>query len=207
MKYLPLLLSIACAGTHQAAHHSFANAEDWAQAFEDPSRDAWQKPDQVLALLALPPDAKVADIGAATGYFAVRASKLVPKGHVYGIDVESAMVDYLKARAEREELKNLTTVLASVDDAKLPEPVDVVLVVNTWHHLDDRINYFKRLRESVRPGGRLVIIEFTRESSMGPIATMKSTPDEVTAELRPAGWSLTTRSTILPEQFLLIFTR
>jgi cyclopropane fatty-acyl-phospholipid synthase-like methyltransferase len=207
VKYLPLLLSIACAGTHQATHHSFANAEDWAQAFEDPSRDAWQKPGQVLALLALSPDAKVADIGAATGYFAVRASKLVPQGHVYGIDVESAMVDYLKARAEREELKNLTTVLATFDDAKLPEPVDVVLLVNTWHHIDERPAYFSRLRASVKPGGRLVVIDFTRQSSMGPPASAKSTPEEVEAELAQAGWSLTTRSTLLPEQFLLIFTR
>lgn len=188
-------------------HHSFANAEDWARRFEDPARDAWQKPDEVLALLTLSPEMKVADIGAATGYFSVRASKLVPQGHVYGIDVESSMVDYLKARAEREELKNLTAVLATVDDPKLPEVVDVVLLVDTWHHVDDRVAYFAKLRGSVKPGGRLVVIDFTRESSMGPPASAKSTPDEVIAELKAAGWALQTRSALLPEQFLLIFSR
>jgi cyclopropane fatty-acyl-phospholipid synthase-like methyltransferase len=210
VKYLLVtsVLLLACTGHHPAAmHHSFANAEDWARRFDDPARDAWQKPDEVLALLKLSPEMKVGDIGAATGYFSVRASKLVPQGHVYGVDVESAMVDYLKARAEREELKNLTAVLAAPDDPKLPEPVDVVLLVDTWHHVDNRIVYFDKLRASVKPGGRLVVIDFTRESSMGPPASAKSTPDEVIAELKSAGWALQTRSALLPEQFLLIFTR
>ncbi len=187
--------------------HSFSDANDWAKRFEDPSRDAWQKPDEVFALLELTTTMKVADIGAATGYFSVRASRLVPQGHVYGVDVESSMVDYLTARAQREGLKNLTTVLASFDDAKLPEPVDVVLVVDTWHHIDERVKYFEKLRASVKPGGRLVIIDFTRASSMGPPASAKSTPDEVIAELQAAHWTLQRSSTVLPEQFLLIFTR
>jgi cyclopropane fatty-acyl-phospholipid synthase-like methyltransferase len=189
------------------SHHSFANASDWAKRFEDPSRDAWQKPDEVFSLLELTTTMKVADIGAATGYFSVRAAKFVPQGHVYGVDVESSMVEYLSARAEREGLKNLTTVLATFDDAKLPEPVDVVLLVDTWHHLEQRVQYFEKLRASVKPGGRLVVIDFTRASSMGPPASTKSTPEEVIAELQAAHWTLLRSSTVLPEQFLLIFTR
>src|SRR3990167_1183974 len=76
------------AGGHDA-HHRFDDADAWAARFEDPKRDAWQKPDEVIAALALPPDAKVADIGSATGYFPVRFAKALPQGRVFGVDVES----------------------------------------------------------------------------------------------------------------------
>ncbi len=134
------------ASSHQGhMPHSFDNADEWAKRFEDPARDAWQKPDEVVAALALAPDAKVADVGSGTGYFAVRLARAVPRGHVYGADIEPDMARYLAERARREGLSNLTPVLAAADDAKLPEPVDLVLVVNTYHHIGEREAYFRRL--------------------------------------------------------------
>ncbi len=115
--------------------HRFEKAEEWAPRFEDPERDAWQKPDEVIAALALPPDAKVADLGSATGYFAVRLARAVPKGHVYGVDIEPDMARYLTERARHEGLNNLTAVVGEPADPKLPEPVDLVLVVDTYHHI------------------------------------------------------------------------
>lgn len=206
-----LFLSPACAGPRKGYQHGegmphrFDDAESWAARFEDPSRDEWQRPDEVLAALALAPDARVADIGAATGYFAVRLAKAVPGGAVYGVDIESSMVEYLARRATREGLSNLTAVLGAPDDARLPEAVDVVLVVNTYHHVSQRPAYFRRLLASLRPKGRLAIIDFTRASPKGPPAADKVPPEAIEDELKSAGYVLQARHDFLPDQFFLIF--
>ena len=125
------------AGSGAGFHRRFDDAEKWAKEFDNPERDAWQKPEEVLDALHLQPTSLVADIGAGTGYFSVRIAKRVPEGKIFAADVEPDMVRYLGARAEREHLANLTAVLARTDAANLPEPVDVVLVVDTYHHIDD----------------------------------------------------------------------
>jgi cyclopropane fatty-acyl-phospholipid synthase-like methyltransferase len=185
------------------AFHRFERAEDWVARFEDPSRDAWQKPDEVIKALALPEGATVADIGAATGYFPVRFAHALPQGRVFGIDIERSMVDYLAARAEREGLANLQAVLGAPDDPKIPEPVDLVIVVDTYHHLSDRTAYFRRLATSLKPGGRVAIIDFKPESKMGPVE--KLPPAQVTRELLDAGFSLVAEPAVLSEQYFLIF--
>src|SRR5262245_9005449 len=130
------------AGDHDASsqlgmksHHSFGDAEKWAKQFDDPQRDAWQKPDEVLDALHLQRTDKVADIGAGTGYFSVRIAKRVPDGKVFSVDIEPDMVRYLGERAHREHLNGLVPVLAAAGP-NLPEPVDIVLVVNTYHHIE-----------------------------------------------------------------------
>lgn len=194
-------------GAHGTGQHRFDDANSWAARFENPERDAWQKPDEVVKALALPPDAKLADIGAATGYFPVRFAKALPQGRVYGIDVESSMVEYLNARAEKEGLENLTAHLADFDDAKIPEPVDLVMLVNTYHHIEKRPAYFAKLAASVRPGGRLVIIDFTQATQMGPPVDHRVPPERVKAELAEAGWAFQAAHDFLPEQFFYVFTR
>ncbi|MEW6435371.1 MAG: class I SAM-dependent methyltransferase [Myxococcota bacterium] len=210
MRYAFVLLALsACTGAHHqhTAHHRFDDAEAWAKSFESPERDAWQKPDQVIAALELPPDAKVADIGAATGYFPVRVARVVPQGHVYGVDVESSMVEYLNKRAATEGLANLSAVQATFDDAKIPEPVDVVMMVNTYHHIERRPAYFARLAASLKSGGRLAIIDFRRGSSRGPPDSEKVPPEQVAKELAEAGYAQVASFDFLPEQFFLVFTR
>ena len=147
------------AGSGEGFHRRFDNAEKWAKEFDNPERDAWQKPEEVLDALHLQPTSLVADIGAGTGYFSVRIAKRVPEGKIFAADVEPDMVRYLGARAEREHLANLTPVQARTDATNLPEPVDLILVVDTYHHIDDRTRYFAALQSSLRPGGRLVIID------------------------------------------------
>lgn len=201
------LLALGGCKTTEHVHHGFDDADAWAAKFEDPSRDVWQKPDEVIAALALPKNAKVADIGSATGYFPVRFAKVLPDGHVYGADVESSMVDFLNRRAEKEQLSNLTSILAEYADPKIPEVVDLVMVVNTYHHIEDRTAYFTRLRNtSLRVGGRLVIIDFTKQSKLGPAAEAKISAEEVQKELEAAGFKLTAKHDLLPEQYFLIFT-
>jgi cyclopropane fatty-acyl-phospholipid synthase-like methyltransferase len=197
-----------CTASHQhGAHHRFDDAEAWAKSFESPERDAWQKPDQVIAALELQPDMKVADIGAATGYFPVRVARVVPQGHVYGVDIESSMVEYLAHRAQEEGLANLTAVLATVDDPKIPEPVDVVMLVNTYHHIENRPAYFAKLAASLKPGGRLVVIDLKKGNGKGPPDSEKLSPEQVGQELAEAGYQSAGAFSFLPDQYFLVFAR
>lgn len=209
------LLSMACAhhpatptadGEGGGMHHRFDDAEAWAARFEDPARDAWQKPAQVVEALALKPDAKVADIGSATGYFSVRLAKAVPQGKVFGVDVESSMQKYLASRAEKEGLTNLVAVLGGFDDAKLPEAVDAVLIVDTYHHIDARPAYFQKLKASLAPGATVAIIDFTLATTKGPPKEHRLAPEAVTAELAQAGFALKQQHDFLPDQYFLVFT-
>ena len=190
-----------------AMPHRFEDAEAWAKEFEDPARDAWQRPQEVIAALALPPDAKAADVGSATGYFAVRLARALPKGHVYGVDVEADMARYLTARAKHEGLGNLTAVLGEHADPKLPEPVDLVLVVNTYHHISERTEYFRRLLGSLTPRGRVAIIDFRKGQPMGPPEKHRLEPAQVRQELEAAGYRFVEEHGFLPNQYFLLFTR
>ena len=104
--------------THQ---HRFDDAHKWSQVFDDPARDAWQKPHEVIQALAPKPDAVIADVGAGTGYFAMRFAHMVPKGRVYAVDTEPAMVKHLAERAKRSGLKNLVALQAASESPNLPQ--------------------------------------------------------------------------------------
>lgn len=192
-------------GSDRGYHRSFDNAEMWAKEFDDPARDAWQRPEQVLDALGLERTDVVADLGAGTGYFSVRIAKRVPEGKVFAIDIEPDMVRYLRERAQQEHLGGLVPVLASEESANLPEPVDLVLIVDTYHHIDHRIAYFERLRTSLRPKGRLAIVDFKADSPNGPPLEHRISPEKATAELDAAGYSLVTTHPFLPRQYFLVF--
>jgi cyclopropane fatty-acyl-phospholipid synthase-like methyltransferase len=189
-------------------HHRFDNADQWAKVFDDPARDAWQRPDLVLAALELRPGMAVADIGAGTGYFAVRLARAVPGGQVIATDIEPDMIRFMTERAAREQLPNLRAVLTPPDDPKLaPSRLDRILVVDVWHHLDDRPAYARALARALRPGGKLAIVDFTLESKHGPPAKHRLAPDEILADLRAAGLTASISPTTLPDQYIAIGTR
>lgn len=192
-------------GEEPGYHHSFGNAETWAKEFDDPKRDAWQKPEAILDALQLTQTARVADIGAGTGYFSVRIAKRVPDGKVFAADVEPDMLHYLGERAHREQLHVLQPVQANADTPNLPEPVDVALIVDTYHHIDDRVAYFSRLKSSLRPGGRLAIVDFKTDAPEGPPPERRIAPEKVIAELEQAGYALVGRHDFLPRQYFLVF--
>jgi SAM-dependent methyltransferase len=196
----------AIAQSPMSHQHSFDNAEKWAHIFDDPKRDAWQKPHEVIEALALKSDAVVADIGAGTGYFAARLANMLPRGQIYAIDIEPDMVKYLAERARRENLPNVKAITASADDPHLPTSVDVMLLVDVYHHIDNRENYFSRLRSSLNPGGRLVIIDFTLDSPDGPPKQMRIAPKTVKDELSKAGYVLRKEHAFLPRQYFLEFS-
>lgn len=176
-----------------------------AKSFDDPARDAWQMPDRVIAALALKPHEAVADIGSGTGYFTVRLAKSAAAPKVYGADVEPEMVKYLRDRAAREGLSNVVAVQAAAGSANLPEPVDLVLIVDTYHHIGDREAYFRRLGKSLKPGGKVAIIDFKPESPEGPPKEFRFTPEKLKAEMGQAGYRLAAQYNFLPRQNFLVF--
>jgi predicted methyltransferase len=205
-----LLLLAAVTAAAQAPHthrHSFGDAEKWAHVFDDPERDAWQKPHQVIQALGLRPDAVIADIGAGTGYFAVRFANMVPAGKVYAVDVEADMVRYLAERAKKEKRPNLVAVKGAAGDPRLPEKADLVVLVDVYHHIEQRERYFRALAASLKPGGRVAVIDFRMDSPSGPPKSARVAPERVKAELAAAGYALSEEHGFLPRQYFLVFTR
>ncbi len=194
---------------HTGGHHRFDDAEAWAKVFDDPTRDTWQRPDDVIASLALEPDDVVADIGAGTGYFTVRLAKAVPRGRVIATDIEPDMVAYLKDRARRAELSNVHVVRNEADDPKLPDGIDVALVVDVYHHIADPATFFGKVRTKLAPGGRVVIVDFRTdapEDAPGPPPSMRLSPVQVATGMKKAGFRLArTDVTTLPYQYILEF--
>lgn len=195
----------AAAQSPHTAQHSFENAEKWSQIFDDPKRDAWQKPHEVIQALALKPDAVISDIGSGTGYFSVKLARMAPEGRVYGVDTEPDMVKFLAERAQREGLKNVIAVKGAPDDPRLPEKADLIVLVDVFHHIGDRERYFRKLRDSLKPGGRLAVIDFRMDSPMGPPKSARGTPASVKGELERAGYALAQEHAFLPNQYFLVF--
>jgi ubiquinone/menaquinone biosynthesis C-methylase UbiE len=185
--------------------HRFEDAEAWAKVFDEPGRDAWQKPDEVVTLLDLPQNGVVADLGAGTGYFLARMSRGVgPQGKVLGLDVEADMVRYMTERAKREGLTNVEARAVATDDPGLAAAsVDRILVVDTWHHIERREAYVPLLAKALRPGGALVVVDFTLETERGPPKKHRIAPEQVVRELEAAGLQATIASETLPDQYVV----
>jgi ubiquinone/menaquinone biosynthesis C-methylase UbiE len=174
---------------------------------EDPSRAEWQKPDQVVQALELRPGQIACDIGAGPGYFTFPVARAVTEaGHVYAVDVEPRMLEGLRKRLRKTSLRNVTPVLALEDDPLVPAGAcDLILVVDTYHHFPSGPAYLRRLARSLRPGGRLVNIDFhKRELPVGPPPEHKLTREEFLAQADAAGLSLVDEHTFLPYQYFLV---
>ncbi len=199
---LPLAAQAQMPATHQ---HSFGDAEKWSAVFDDPARDATQKPHEVIQALGLQPSAVVADIGSGTGYFSVRLAHAVPRGRVYGVDIEPDMVKFLTDRAKRENLTNVSAVQGAPDDPRLPEKADLALLVDVFHHVDKRLAYIAKLRTYLKPGGRVAVIDFRADSPEGPPRSERLDPERVKQEFRQAGYHFLREHAFLPQQYFLVF--
>lgn len=191
----------------QSAHggrgRHFHDPKESAKRWDAPSRKKWQRPDEVVSLLDVKPGDRIADIGTGTGYFLPYLSKQTgPSGRVIGLDVEQAMVDYVAKRIETDGLVNVEVRKVPFDVPGLRHgEVDRILMVNTWHHIDDRAAYARLLYEALdscdRPGAVLVI-DYTLESRRGPPQKVRLDPDTVIAELKSGGFE----ATLLREKLL-----
>ena len=198
-----LFAALAAAQTeHQ--HHPPHDAAEYARVLEDPGRDVWQLPDDVIRALDLKPREVVADIGAGTGYFARRIARRAAK--VYAVDIDAKLLEIAKKNGPA----NVETVLAAPDDPRLPDAsVDTIFFCDVLHHIENRPAYYRKLARALRPGGRIVDIDFHKgkPTPFGPPEAMRLSTETVVRELAAAGFRQTKSLDILPYQYFLIFER
>lgn len=185
--------------------HRFERAADWVADFDNPERDAWQRPSEIVAAMNMQPGMTVADLGAGTGYFESRLSRAVgEKGTVLALDIEPDMVRHMRERAEHERWTNVRPSIVAIDDPKLPpQGVDRVLVVDVWHHIPNRVAYATKIRAGLRPGGQVFIVDFKLDAHRGPPPEHRLAPELVVRELSSAGFSARVLPTSLPEQYIV----
>ncbi|MBL8176676.1 MAG: class I SAM-dependent methyltransferase [Bryobacterales bacterium] len=207
------LILLAAAGAvsgwaqqHKADHMQRRFDPKSSAGFDSPEREAWQKPAEVIAALGLADGQTVADIGAGTGYFTVRLARHNAKVKVIASDIEASMVEHIRERAGKEGLSNVTAVQASESSANLTGKVDRVLLVNTYHHIPGRVEYFKKLRESLQTGGRVAIVEWKKNAQGGgPPREHRKSVEEITSEMKQSGYRLAAQHQFLERQEFLIF--
>lgn len=192
---------------HAGQHGNPADLARYAAGLEDPSRAAWQKPDEVVRALGLTPGQVACDVGAGPGYFTLRLAAAVgPAGRVYAVDVEPALLAALRDRLVKAGVRNVTPVLSQPDDPLLPAGgCDVVLVVDTYHHFPDGPAYLRRLAAALRPGGRLANVDFhKRETGVGPPVAHRVARERFLADAAAAGYAVVAEPTFLPHQYFVV---
>jgi len=200
------------AGGAAPVTHRFEHADEWVPVFDSPDRDRWQKPGELVALLAITPGMTVVDLGAGTGYFMPYLTAATgPSGKLLALDVEADMVRYLGERATREGRPNVEARQVAPDDPGLAAAsVDRILIVDTWHHIGDRVAYAGRLAAALRPGGSLWVVDFTLDSDIGPPVEHRLAAADVAAELRAAGLEAEVMAAAdepLPNQYVVVAHR
>ncbi len=186
--------------------HRFTQAEEWAKVFDDPTREAWQKPSEVVAAMRIQPGMTVVDLGAGTGYFLPHLDRAVgPQGRVVALDVEANLVGYMQARITKENLAVTRAQLVSPTDTGLEAAsVDRILIVDTWHHITDRQQYARKLKRSLRKSGAIFIVDFAPElGGPGPKVEDRISAQTVQRELVAAGYKVQILEESLPYQYIV----
>jgi cyclopropane fatty-acyl-phospholipid synthase-like methyltransferase len=229
--WVSLLLLFACSGEQQKkqgkndtaamekntrTHHSNgkkgsaneymhqSSNEELIKRFESKERDEYQKPEKVLDFLGDLEGKTIVDIGAGSGYFSVKLADKAEK--VIAADVDQEFLNYIQKRIEKNELKNIETRKIPYDSPLLKDSeVDMIFIVNTYHHIENRSDYFAKAKKGLKENGELVIIDFFKsESPVGPPLEMKIAIDEVVADLKKAGYTTFEAETnLLPYQYIL----
>jgi cyclopropane fatty-acyl-phospholipid synthase-like methyltransferase len=185
-----------------------ADLAGYIASLEEPGRAEWQKPDEVIAAMKLAAGQTLCDVGSGPGYFALRAARrLETTGWVYAEDVEASMIDALRDRVSQARLSNVTPILGLPDDPLLPRAsCDVILVVNTYHLFPNGPAFLRRLAKSLKPGGRLVNIDFhKRETPQGPVVARRVAREAFIADAQRASYMLVGEEKFLPYQYFLVF--
>jgi ubiquinone/menaquinone biosynthesis C-methylase UbiE len=220
MKHIILLLAAFCAfiagpasAQDQHQHRRPDDIKQYLEHLDSAERDHYQKPVQVIEALRLKPGMAVADLGSGSGYFTRRFVEAVTEsGMVYAVDVEPEMLAYVKESIIHMHVPYAAEfILARPDSPKLPfESVDLLFVCNTIHHLEERSRYFRDLNSSLKPGGRITIIDFYPDERSGDLGFPKRhlvSRDTIVNELTDAGYKLDREHNFLPKQYFLEFTR
>jgi len=207
-----LTLAAQQAGVHPLSGRRFAQTmsvegADWLDRSE---RDLEENPDRAIDVLKLEKGSTVADVGAGSGYMTVKLAKKVgPQGKVYANDIQQGMLDLLSKRVTKSKITNVSTVLGTQDDPKLPaDTLDLVIMVDVYHELSQPQVMLRHIRDSLKPGGRLVLLEYRKEDPDIPIRPEhKMSVADAKLEVEAEGFKLTKTNEDLPRQHILIFTK
>jgi ubiquinone/menaquinone biosynthesis C-methylase UbiE len=200
----------AGAGAAQEGRHGRIFPPQDLGVLEGPDREAWQKPEQIMDALGIADGSVVADLGAGGGWFTIRLARRVgPQGLVYAEDVQREMIESIERRVQREGLRNVRTILGTLDDPKLPgRALNAVLIVDVYNEVESRVELLRNVRDALSPSGRLGSVDFTK-AGWGPGPDLHERIDEavVVKDAVAAGLRLVSRETFLPYQYLLVFGR
>lgn len=189
-------------------HMPRLDPEAYIAMLENPERDMEQKPNEVIAAMDIREGETIADIGAGSGYFAFRfASHVGSKGRVYAVDIDPDMIIHMNRKIRNTKFENVATVLSTPDDPLLANnSIDRFFICNTWHHVGDRPAYLEKMKAMLRPGGRIVIIDyFKKQLPVGPPPGMKMAREDVVDEMEKGGFILSEEHAFLPYQYFLVF--
>ncbi|MCC7186599.1 MAG: class I SAM-dependent methyltransferase [Acidobacteria bacterium] len=191
----------------RAAHGRLFQPEKLGE-LEGPDRDEWQQPEQIMDKLLIADGSRVGDIGAGGGWFTVRLARRVgPNGRVFAEDIQRQMIESIQRRVAREGLSNVEPILGSPLDPRLPPGLDAVLMVDTYPQLDDPVGLMTHVRRSLKPNGRLGIVDFKKDVlGPGPALDERLEPEVIIRDAARAGLKLQAHETFLRYQYLLVFT-
>jgi predicted methyltransferase len=202
--------SLAEQQTPQRGHGRLFAPQDLGM-LEGPDREAWQRPEQVMDALGIGDGSVVADLGAGGGWFTIRLARRVgPNGVVYAEDIQPQMIEAIERRVAREGLVNVSTVLGSADNPSLPASrLDAALMVDAFHEVENREALLANVRDALKPGGRLGIVDFKADGSGGPGPPRddRIAPAQVIKAAEGVGLTFVREDTFLPYQYLLVFTK
>jgi len=191
----------------EIAHIMGPGGIPWLERAE---RETEEQPARTIAALEIQPGSTVADLGAGSGYYSFRIAPLVgPTGKVLAVDIEPSMLEVIDARARREGIGNVQTVRSSAQDPHLPPAsVDLVFMVDVYHELEYPYEIMQKVREALKPGGRVALVEYRAEDPAVMIkAVHKMSQPQILREMDAAGLRPVKTVTTLPLQHLLIFSK
>lgn len=210
MLALPLsaLAQDAVQRDRQQMHQLHRDSRAYIGMLDDPKRDAYQKPHEVLTALAIEPGEVIADIGAGSGYFTFRLAHHVgDKGRVYAVDTSADMIRHLNRRIRELKAMNVTAILADADDPLLADAsIDRFFFSDSWHHIENQSKYLSLIKKMLKPGGEIIMIDFhKKELPVGPPMQMKIAREDLIRQMESNGFRLTKEHTFLPYQYFLVF--
>ena len=203
MKRLAMLLTlIALAATTAFAQQR--SAEEYIKLLEGERRVAGLQVDKVIETLKLKSDRKIADIGSGSGLFTRPLAKKAGKGVVYAVDIDQKLLDHVAKTSADEKLSNVKTILAAEDDPKLPEPVDLIVIIDTMHHIANQPTYVKTLKKYLRKDGRIAIIDFSKTWPAGH-EKMVYKLEDLDGWMKAAGYKQVETYDFLDNNFFVVY--
>ena len=189
-------------------HRLHSDPKAYIGALEDPKRDAYQKPHEVVHALGIKPGEVIADIGAGSGYFTFHLARHVgDKGKVYAVDVSPEMVLHVNRRICEQKVTNVVSLLADPDNPLLSDrSVNRFFFSESWHHIENQAKYLSLMKRMLKPGGEVVMIDFhKKELPVGPPMQMRIAREDLIKQMESSGYRLTKEHSFLPYQYFLVF--